>query len=242
MFLVFFWPKRYRTAAESALYSCYRASLTTLRERGLRTIAIYTAHSAQRGFPADLGAHIVLRTIRRFLEKQSAHVDRIVLALAPGAELDAYAAAAPLYFPRSEAEQHWALPRLPKNIGDSNGEPVIEERRIPIASTPLGRAHDDDDDDHGDAGGADGGADGGNEEIKKHTKPGRKARDGGSPVNATAAFEHELAASPFTAVVGDHDAVSLIMFLFFLDSNLNPNYTGPAGSAAAADAAGRGRA
>jgi hypothetical protein len=163
----------------------------------LRSLALTTVHSMRRGYPPEHGAHIVLRTIRRFLEKQSGHVDRVVLVLAPGAEADAYEAVAPLYFPRSEAEQHWARPRLPADLGDANGEPVVEERRIPIAATPLGRARDDDDDDgSGGTGSGRGGGGGGGLDA------------GGSPRRSEAAeLEEALAASPFAAVVGDHDAV-----------------------------------
>jgi O-acetyl-ADP-ribose deacetylase (regulator of RNase III) len=73
--------KRYRTAAESALYSCCRTALTELRERDLRTIGIPVLNTKGRSYETRDAVPIILRTIRRFLEKRGADIDRIVLVI-----------------------------------------------------------------------------------------------------------------------------------------------------------------
>ena len=42
----------------------------------------------------------------------------------------------PLYFPRSEEEERASLPRVPGDIGNSEGEPIIPERQIRITEKP----------------------------------------------------------------------------------------------------------
>jgi len=42
----------------------------------------------------------------------------------------------PLYFPRSPQEEAFAASRLPVDIGNADGEPVIAERQIRIAANP----------------------------------------------------------------------------------------------------------
>lgn len=42
----------------------------------------------------------------------------------------------PLYYPRSEGEEKACLPLIPADIGNSEGEPVVPERRIRITEKP----------------------------------------------------------------------------------------------------------
>jgi O-acetyl-ADP-ribose deacetylase (regulator of RNase III) len=53
--------EKYRTAAENALHNCYRNSLVLLKENKLRTIAFTVIHSERKGYPPEIGAHIVIR-------------------------------------------------------------------------------------------------------------------------------------------------------------------------------------
>ena len=50
-------------------------------------------------------------------------------------ELPVYRELLPLYFPRSAEEEAATAMRVPKDIGNKNGEPVIEERTIRIAQS-----------------------------------------------------------------------------------------------------------
>lgn len=42
----------------------------------------------------------------------------------------------PLYFPRDKHEEEVAISKLPTDVGDENGETVIDERKIRIKPLP----------------------------------------------------------------------------------------------------------
>lgn len=42
----------------------------------------------------------------------------------------------PLYFPRDKQEEEIAISKLPADVGDENGETVIDERKIRIKTLP----------------------------------------------------------------------------------------------------------
>ena len=42
----------------------------------------------------------------------------------------------PLYFPRDKQEEEVAISKLPADVGDENGETVIDERKIRIKPLP----------------------------------------------------------------------------------------------------------
>jgi hypothetical protein len=44
----------------------------------------------------------------------------------------------PLYFPRDKQEEEIAVSKLPADVGDENGETVIDERKIRIRPLPAG--------------------------------------------------------------------------------------------------------
>jgi O-acetyl-ADP-ribose deacetylase (regulator of RNase III) len=52
---------KYRTAAESALHSCYRSTLEQVKEARLGSVAIAPINSLRRGYPPEAGAHMALR-------------------------------------------------------------------------------------------------------------------------------------------------------------------------------------
>ncbi|ESO93247.1 hypothetical protein LOTGIDRAFT_232697 [Lottia gigantea] len=131
---------KYLTAAESALYSCYRNSLQIAKENNIRTIAITCIHTIRRGYPPDSGAHIACRTIRRFLEKFGNSFDIVVL-VCNDENLDIYNHVLPLYFPRNSKEEEYAISNLPSDVGNENGEPVILERQIRILDKPAFAAY-----------------------------------------------------------------------------------------------------
>lgn len=43
----------------------------------------------------------------------------------------------PLYFPRDKHEEEVALSKLPVDVGDENGETIIDERKIRIKPLPT---------------------------------------------------------------------------------------------------------
>lgn len=119
--------------AENTLQSCYRNVLCKAKELGLQTIGICTISVPQRNFPSDLGAHIALRTIRKFLEVNSREI--VILCLEQY-ECGIYEVLAPLYFPRNQLEESTALWQLPKNISAITGELSICDRQIRITRNP----------------------------------------------------------------------------------------------------------
>lgn len=42
----------------------------------------------------------------------------------------------PLYFPRDKHEEEIAISKLPADVGDENGETIIDERKIRIKPLP----------------------------------------------------------------------------------------------------------
>eukprot|EP00039_Didymoeca_costata_P007155 m.96824 g.96824 ORF g.96824 m.96824 type:complete len:520 (+) comp13568_c0_seq1:233-1792(+) len=127
---------RYRTAAESALFNCYRGVLHSVCEKTLSTLALPIILSKKKGYPLDQGAHIACRAVRRFLEKKGKEIEKVIFCM-DESEWKVYSEIVPLYFPRNLAEEAWARMNLPGDIGDEEGEPVIEERKIRIGTTPM---------------------------------------------------------------------------------------------------------
>ncbi|XP_065288372.2 protein GDAP2 homolog isoform X1 [Dermacentor albipictus] len=128
---------KFHTAAETALHSSYWRVLQMIPEHGLRTLGLCPIHSMRRSYPATEGAHIALRTLRRFLERHGDTVDLIVVTV-EGGEVGTYEQLLPLYFPRTSLEEEHARQRLPKDIGGPLGEPLLPERGIRIVDKPFG--------------------------------------------------------------------------------------------------------
>lgn len=135
---------KYKTAAESALYASYRNVMKIVRENKIASVGLCVINTSRRGYPPEDGAHIALRTVRRFLEKYS-EVE-IVVFVVENADEAIYKKVMPLYFPRNKEEEDFVLNELPDDIGNENGEPVIAERQIRIMDKPLGHRDVDDDD------------------------------------------------------------------------------------------------
>ncbi|XP_048835064.1 ganglioside-induced differentiation-associated protein 2 isoform X2 [Brienomyrus brachyistius] len=126
---------KYRTAAESSLYGCYRNVLQLTKEQCMESVALCVISTAKRAYPLEDATHIALRTVRRFLENHGEYLETVVFVVTPVEEL-IYRKLLPLYFPRSEAEEQSSLPLIPADIGNAEGEPVVPERRIRISEKP----------------------------------------------------------------------------------------------------------
>ncbi|GAB1599796.1 protein GDAP2 homolog [Argonauta hians] len=128
---------KYITAAESALYNCYRNVLKVALEHNIQSVGICPIHSSQRGYPLIDGAHLAIRTVRRFLEKFGSNFETIVFCTPEADVMEVYQQLLPLYFPRNWKEEMDAKAYLPENIGNDDGEPVIPERKIRIIDKPA---------------------------------------------------------------------------------------------------------
>ena len=102
----------------------------------MTTIAIPVINSIPRGYPAEEASHIACRATRRYLEKHGETIDRVVFCV-EDVDLSYYKEQLCMYFPRSRAEEAWGRSNLPGDIGNEDGEPVIEERKIRIMTKPV---------------------------------------------------------------------------------------------------------
>ncbi|KAK7792886.1 hypothetical protein R5R35_000437 [Gryllus longicercus] len=126
---------KYQTAAESTLHFCYRNVLQRACELNLSSVALCVINSVRRNFPPDEGAHIAIRTVRRFLEQYTGLLDIVVFAVEES-DRGIYELVLPLYFPRTQQEEENAEWQLPSDIGGPNGEPLLPDRQIRIIDNP----------------------------------------------------------------------------------------------------------
>ncbi|XP_059417701.1 ganglioside-induced differentiation-associated protein 2-like [Carassius carassius] len=136
---------KYRTAAESSLYSCYRNVMQLSKEHAMASVGLCVVSTVKRAYPLEDATHIALRTVRRFLENHGENIETVVFAVSD-VEEPVYRKLMPLYYPCSKKEEKISLPLLPANIGNAEGEPVVPERQIRIAEKP-GNLDDDSGDD-----------------------------------------------------------------------------------------------
>ncbi|CAN8235979.1 unnamed protein product [Cochlearia groenlandica] len=127
---------KYHTAAENALSHCYRSCLELLIDNGLQSIAMGCIYTDAKNYPREPAAHVAIRTVRRFLEKQKDKISAVVFCTTTSSDTEIYKRLLPLYFPRDEHEEEVAITKLPADVGDENGETVIDERKIRIQALP----------------------------------------------------------------------------------------------------------
>jgi O-acetyl-ADP-ribose deacetylase (regulator of RNase III) len=127
---------KYHTAAENALSHCYRSCLELLIENGLQSIAMGCIYTEAKNYPREPAAHVAIRTVRRFLEKQKDKIKAVVFCTSSANDTEIYKRLLPLYFPRDKREEELAITKLPADVGDENGETIIDERKIRIKPLP----------------------------------------------------------------------------------------------------------
>ncbi|KAK8691614.1 hypothetical protein V6N13_075115 [Hibiscus sabdariffa] len=132
---------KYHTAAENALSHCYRSCLELLIENGLRSIAMDCIYTEAKNYPREPAAHVAIRTVRRFLEKQKDEIIAVVFCTGTSSDTEIYKRLLPLYFPRDKHEEKVAIAKLPADVGDENGETIIDERKIRIKPLPKKTIH-----------------------------------------------------------------------------------------------------
>ncbi|XP_031491689.1 uncharacterized protein LOC116258606 [Nymphaea colorata] len=128
---------KYHTAAENALSHCYRSCLELLIDNGLQSIAMVCIYTEAKNYPREPAAHVAIRTVRRFLEKQKDKINAVVFCTTTSYDTEIYKRLLPLYFPRDKLEEELALSKLPADVGDENGETTIDERKIRIKPLPA---------------------------------------------------------------------------------------------------------
>lgn len=128
---------KYHTAAENALSHCYRSCLELLIENGFESLAMGCIYTEAKNYPREPAAHVAIRTVRRFLEKQKGKIAGVVFCTTSSSDTEIYKRLLPLYFPRDKQEEEIAVSKLPADVGDENGETVIDERKIRIRPLPA---------------------------------------------------------------------------------------------------------
>ncbi|XP_043706608.1 ganglioside-induced differentiation-associated protein 2-like isoform X3 [Telopea speciosissima] len=128
---------KYHTAAENALSHCYRSCLELLIENGLESIAMGCIYTEAKNYPREPAAHVAIRTVRRLLEKQMDKITAVVFCTSTSSDTEIYKRLLPLYFPRDKHEEEVAVSKLPADVGDENGETILDERKIRIKSLPA---------------------------------------------------------------------------------------------------------
>ncbi|XP_057666225.1 protein GDAP2 homolog [Diorhabda carinulata] len=131
---------KYKSASENTLHTCYRNVLQKATEMGLHSVAITVINSVKRNYPPDEGAHIALRTVRRFFENHGSSLDTVIFVV-DKVDLGIYEVLLPLYFPRSKMEEESARYQLPSDIGGPDGEPIMPDRQIRIIDNPQHSLH-----------------------------------------------------------------------------------------------------
>jgi hypothetical protein len=107
-----------------------------LKEHHLTSITFPVVNSQKRGYPPEQGAHIAVRTIRRFLEHWGKDIDTISFCV-NAEEHKLYSKLLPLYFPRDRKELQMSKEELPRDTGNEFGETVIGDRVIRITASPI---------------------------------------------------------------------------------------------------------
>ncbi|KAL4622968.1 O-acetyl-ADP-ribose deacetylase MACROD1 [Arapaima gigas] len=83
-----------------ALCNCYRNCLDTATQNQLRTVAFPCISTGVYGYPPDQAVDVALTTVRKYLEKHHAKLDRVIFCVFLKSDEDLYQARLPVYFPQ----------------------------------------------------------------------------------------------------------------------------------------------
>ncbi|GFG38507.1 hypothetical protein Cfor_05941 [Coptotermes formosanus] len=81
------------------LESCYKKSLELLTANKLRTVAFPCISTGIYGYPREKAAHVALKTVRTFLEKNQDSIDRVIFCLFLKDDVKIYENLLQVYFP-----------------------------------------------------------------------------------------------------------------------------------------------
>lgn len=81
------------------LRDCYHNSLTIAKENGLRSIAFPCISTGVYRYPNQSAAHVALKTVRSFLQKNKSSFDRVIFCLFLPVDVEIYETLMKEYFP-----------------------------------------------------------------------------------------------------------------------------------------------
>lgn len=145
------YDKNYIDASVSALHTSVRTALSLAVQNKLKSVALHCVYLQNKKFPRWDAAHVVLRTVRRFLEQPTGgggdRLEKVVFCLLDKDDLEIYNTLLPAYFPRTEEEEAEQVGHLPdggvgKAIGNEWGTIIFEDRQLRVAAGPGSSARD----------------------------------------------------------------------------------------------------
>lgn len=84
------------------LESCYRTCLQVLTANKLRSVAFPCISTGIYGYPQEAAAHVALKTVRNFLEKNPGLVDHVIFCLFLKEDVKIYENLMQVYFPAED--------------------------------------------------------------------------------------------------------------------------------------------
>lgn len=131
------YDERYLTASDHALFSAYKSSLLFATEKNASSIVLTCIYSRKKKFPRFDAAHVVLRTLRKFLQQPVGETIKRVMICVPSQEdYDIYTTLLCAYFPRNIHELESQQNLLPAELGDDWGELVLPDRALKVSVGP----------------------------------------------------------------------------------------------------------
>ncbi|KAI4904171.1 hypothetical protein NFI96_013826 [Prochilodus magdalenae] len=85
---------------EKALKDCYSNCLHTATENNLRTVAFPCISTGVYGYPPEQAVEVALATVREYLEKHHAQMDRVIFCVFLKSDEELYKNRLPAYFPK----------------------------------------------------------------------------------------------------------------------------------------------
>ena len=121
----------------SAYYSALNLAISNNNSQPIKTLAICCLYLKSKKYPRDLGAHVALRTIRKYLSHNAGQkLEKIIICCNNPEDYAIYNSLMPAYFPRSLDECLLQSNILPDNLGNEWGEQIIENRKVTITAGP----------------------------------------------------------------------------------------------------------
>ncbi len=125
----------YQIACESSLHLAMRNVLDTSLQNNIRTICLGSELiRPSKSYPVITAITIIIRTLRRCLEKLKDKFDKIVICLQDKELYDKFRENLKMYFPRNKEEEQFYAKYLPVIQETEYGDIIIPERHLNIKS------------------------------------------------------------------------------------------------------------
>lgn len=121
----------------SAYYSALNIATSYDNDPPIKSISICCLYLKGKKYPRDLGAHIALRTIRKFMSHPIGNkLEKIIICCNNPDDYAIYQSLMPAYFPRNIEEALLQTDILPDNLGSEWGEIRSSSRGVTLSRGP----------------------------------------------------------------------------------------------------------